>query len=108
MGLRIPKKRINTKSVLDPEGNEKTLSTTDRTVTTSSGSDTLIDSLLGNKTNTTYIEDEQTIFTDASGRKLSDLYSGDQTAIKKNLEKRKSLLSQGIGAGKSLLGGAVI
>lgn len=47
-------------------------------------------------------------YTDAEGRPLADIYSGDQTAIKKNLEKRKSLLSQGVGAGKSLLGGAIV
>lgn len=108
MAIGLLRKKINTKSVLDPEGNEKILSTNDRRITTSSGADTVVDSILGNSTYTIDITDEETVFTDASGRKLSDLYSGDQTAIKKNLEKRKSLLSQGIGAGKSLLGGAVI
>lgn len=55
-----------------------------------------------------YVDILNTTYKDEFGRNIADVYSGNQEDILKNLEKRKSLLSQGIGAGKSLLGGAVI
>lgn len=96
-------RKLGAKNVLTPEG-ESILSQEEfQTI----NEDRQLNLIGGNTTNTS-IENKTLNYTDSNGRTISDIYSGDQTAIKKNLEKRKSLLSQGIGAGKSLLGGAVI
>jgi hypothetical protein len=87
------------KSVLTPDGMElpdsETISET-RTVDK------------GLKGKSTTVDEATTNYTDTSGRLLRDVFSGNQDMIKKNLEKRKNLLSQGIGAGKSLLGDSII
>lgn len=98
------KYKLGDKTVLTPEGDSLLAQETNVTSTTERKSDVF-------GINTTYNTTKninETNYTDAEGRKLSDIYTGDQTAIKKNLEKRKSLLSQGVGAGKSLLGGAIV